>query len=266
MFLYTETGEAAVEKKKQQQQQKKKNKKEKNYVGLLSMQQHCGQCNKSYVRTHTCLAGTCMRCGIFDKNVGMHRCPVRKLSMSLGTSAGQQVLLSQARSSGTRCDGCGAHHPHTISLREFRGVDLCNDCYSIPEIMQEVYHLRQQQLYYCIQKNMVACTICHTNLIDPNKAVAVGQFELGDVGGTDRCIIPQLVSTGAPCTQIQEELQHCRLLCIQCHSIVMFLENHSQFSYVMRHRQENTCPLSPKTIATYRYTLDKLTRMVRDSS
>jgi len=104
----------------------------------------CPECRKTYVRSHTvCRAGTCSVCRVSLQDLDAHRCPIRQvLNLDLIQTWARLCKETRIRSS---CHACGTSHfikKNIHGFRMFFGVELCWNCYTIPEIAEHVTTMR----------------------------------------------------------------------------------------------------------------------------
>jgi hypothetical protein len=176
----------------------------------------CLKCGKVYVHAHTCSVGVCKLCQQTYKNLPKHKCIVSK---SLNYDS-KQILDNL---STYTCCGCRVRYIDKKRMRCFKGINLCVNCYNIPEIHYDIKYIRHQLNLYYIAHNKTKCSICYKDLIDLNTVETLTKFEADHIDINKKTMnIGQMITQGYPLLSIIEELQYCRLLCILCHDIVTF--------------------------------------------
>jgi hypothetical protein len=182
----------------------------------------CPQCKTSFKKKHTCKAGTCADCKKEMKNLDLHQCTVRKI-----LEYDVELALGQLKTYGPRCDGCLTHHfinKNTHSFKKFRKLDLCCDCYRIPEIKAEIDALYTRLRARDLHLGNTACCLCTVQLMDRD-GTTLRLFERDHIDVFSKTAsVFELVSSGAPWDVIVEEYNKCRTLCIRCHSAVTLAE------------------------------------------
>jgi hypothetical protein len=187
----------------------------------------CPGCRRIYKKTHAvCKAGRCPVCFICVQDIGAHCCPIQQV-MSLNLietwSTLQQTLMN-----GRQCHVCSVQHPinkNVHGFRKFMNIDLCWDCYSIPEITSHVQDMRLQILRMDVDAGKHRCALCDHVLIDPMTLTVLRAFERDHIDVfTKISTIWELLVTGASLEQIMRENSKCRNLCVRCHSVVTCAE------------------------------------------
>jgi hypothetical protein len=120
------------------------------------------------------------------------------------------------------CDGCGAQHfltKHVHGFRRYKNVDLCVDCYEIPQIQQATSAEWARLAIMDIQMGKTACAICTADLAIMGSAGAAFRREYVDVL-EERCTVWTAVKSGAPWDFIRAANVRSRNLCMRCHSAV----------------------------------------------
>ena len=179
--------------------------------------QACARCAKLHQFSHTCLAGHCKHCNIYLKTIRNHKCPVHKVSTVLPLE-----LWREVKGDGQTCDGCGIQHFRTKCVHGFqryKSVDLCLDCYNIPQIEQATSNMKLQLTLWDMQMGETTCSIGKTDLIDPHTGCELAAFRREHVNVLDeQCTVWALVKTGASLESIRHASLQCRNVCIPCHS------------------------------------------------
>lgn len=189
---------------------------------------YCLKCNKNYVRTHTCLVGTCQLCHQEYKNLAKHKCIVSK---ALNYDCKQIIDTISIY----QCSACNIKYIDKKRIRVFKGIELCVNCYNIPEIYYDIKCIRHQLNLYYISHKLTKCSICYKNLIDDKTAWTINKFEADHINIHDKNLnIGQMITQGYSIESIIEELQYCRLLCIFCHDIVTFSQQKTGL-YTLKH-------------------------------
>ena len=183
----------------------------------------CPGCRRTYKKTHVvCKAGRCPVCSIFVQNIGAHRCPIQKV-VSLNLIETWSTLQQTLRQ-GRQCHVCSVQHPinkNVHGFRKFMNIDLCWDCYSIPEITDHVQDMRLRLLRLDVQAGKKSCALCDQALIDPVTLTVIRAFERDHIDVfTKISTIWELLVTGASLDRITRENSKCRNLCVRCHSFV----------------------------------------------
>ena len=107
----------------------------------------------------------------------------------------------------------------------FFGVELCWNCYTIPEIAEHVTTTRLRLLRLDAQNGKWTCSLCHTVLFDPLTLHTLEGFERDHVDVFAKTAsVWELLVTGAPFESIQQENDKCRNVCVRCHSAVTCAE------------------------------------------
>ena len=185
----------------------------------------CPDCAKVFVKTHTCLAGTCATCGEFFLHVGNHKCPV---AASMTLSAQSIFERIQLELPGKQCDACGQRHFVTSNINPFRSWKsfvFCADCYRIEEIQREITDTRNRLRRRDIGLGHIACALCQVKVID-----AVHQRDLCVYERDHLDVFSKRESVGVMCQRgeswddICREADQCRILCKRCHSVVTFAQ------------------------------------------
>jgi hypothetical protein len=179
--------------------------------------QACIRCAKLYQASHTCLAGHCKHCNLNFKVIRQHKCPVYKMSTLVPLEVWRQI-----KGNSRTCDGCGTQHfrtKHVHGFQRYNSVDLCFDCYKIPQIEQAASTMMLQLTMWDIQMGKTTCDICKADLIDPQTGCELAAFRREHVNVLDeQCTVWSLVKTGASLECIRHVNLKCRNVCIRCHS------------------------------------------------
>ena len=184
----------------------------------------CEICAHSYIRSHTCKAGVCDVCGMFFKNIRSHQCQVQK------TTHCNLIKLWQdfKRDHLPICDACGIQYStitNTNNFRQFKTIDLCRDCYFIPEIQIHVQSMRYRLLREDVQCGKWKCDLCERVLFDTTTLDNYCRFERDHINVfTKTTTVWELLVSGAPFHDVCEENRKCRNLCLHCHSVVTYAE------------------------------------------
>jgi hypothetical protein len=187
----------------------------------------CIGCDKQYKYTHrVCKAGVCVSCLVHFKNISLHRCPIPKvLTLDLVQS---WVTIQQRECLSLSCVACGTTHFLNTNIHGFRmykTVRLCWDCYNIPQIANEVQHMRLRLLRHDAAVGKWQCALCLCPLFDPVTLQLVRAFERDHVDVFSKeATVWELLVTGASVTRVFAENQNCRNLCVRCHSAVTCAE------------------------------------------
>jgi len=181
----------------------------------------CKHCKKSYTKSHTCLAGQCTLCFSNFKNLRLHRCPVDKiLTMNVRDEVQKLDIIT--------CEACQRQFSSSKRIRLWKSIQLCVDCYRIPQIQCEIWHTRQTLNHYYVTKGFVNCRMCQGSIIDPTSGYVLQAFEADHIIPQDKHMsIGTMIRQGYSLHNIIQELSKCRLLCIRCHDIVTFAQQKS---------------------------------------
>ena len=123
------------------------------------------------------------------------------------------------------CDGCGVQHfltKYVHKFRRYRNVDLCVDCYDIPEIKHETSVVWAELEKMDIEMGKTVCAICAADLAIVGAVGAEGaafRRELVDVlDDTSTSTVWTAVKAGAPWDCIRAANFKSRKLCMRCAS------------------------------------------------
>jgi hypothetical protein len=206
----------------------------------------CPQCHKTYKTRHTCKAGICSECLIPTQNLSTHRCAIRKI-LSINLIDAWARIQETTRQSRI-CHSCETQHflnKNVHGFRRFCHVDLCYDCYNIPQITEHVRSMRQKLLELDIRTGKWKCALCEVHLFDPVTGFRLQAFERDHIDVFDKTTtVWELLVTGATFSQLSHENNKCRNLCVRCHSAVtcaertvgiLRLKTHGVSAYVKQH-------------------------------
>ena len=227
----------------------------------------CTDCHKKYVQRHTCHAGTCPTCKIHFKNIRAHRCQVSKVLTSniVEMWEGSRANPDTGQEFDT-CDGCGVWHflnKNIHGFRWFKGVRLCHDCYTIPEITGQVQAARHRLMDHDGRSGKWRCALCSIVLFRPDTHEIVHAYERDHIDVFDKSSsVWELLVTGAPFQQVIHESNKCRNLCVRCHSAVTYAER--TVGILGLKTIETRCPLSPYIRKRARYQVDTLVDTMLD--
>ena len=181
--------------------------------------QACTEYSQLYQNSHTCKAGECIHCHRYFKGIREHKCPVTNMSTMLPIS-----LWRSIKDDAPTCDGCGAKHfrtKHLHGFRRYKSVDLCDDCFFIPEIENATSKMYLRLTMLDVRMGKTSCTICNSRLIDPVTGHVLAAFLRDYVDLLDtQCSVWALVNTGAEWDSVQTANEQCRNVCIRCHSAI----------------------------------------------
>jgi hypothetical protein len=187
----------------------------------------CPNCLKEYKRSHTaCKAGTCDTCMGSFKDLHAHRCHVQKVqTLNLVDT---WIRIRDNEQQRISCQACGTRHFLSKNINGFRmfwNVDLCCDCYNIPQITQHVQLTRQKLLELDACTHKWKCALCAVKLFDPVTFQVERAFERDHIDVfTKSSTVWKLLVTGAPFEVLVKENNKCRNLCVRCHSAVTCAE------------------------------------------
>lgn len=194
----------------------------------------CHVCNRTYKNSHTCLGGQCKLCLITSKNLRTHRCTVTKI-MNLDVE--QQVNDIKTYT----CDACRIDCISSKRIRVWKHCQLCLDCYRVPQIQNEIWHMRYMLNHYYSVKGMVWCEMCHTSIIDRTSACVIRSFEADHKEPNDKFMsVGTMIRQGYTFTEILKELEKCRLLCFQCHDVVTWTQQKTGILHLKHYEQLST--------------------------
>lgn len=164
-----------------------------------------------------------MHCNRDYKVIREHQCVVRKISAVLPIDLYREIMTKDDGPTAT-CDGCGALHFLTKFVHGFRrynGVDLCVDCYDIPQITKDTSTKWAQLAMMDMHMGKTVCAICTVGLIDPKAGYELAAFrrEYVDVFDT-QCTVFAFVKAGGRWDSIRAASERSRKLCMRCHSAV----------------------------------------------
>ena len=188
----------------------------------------CVECGQQYKTSagfakHTCPKGTCVHCGWVLKDLSKHRCPIQKFNTFNISEFNVDPLLT-----GKICDACKEWHPMTKNVhgfREWKGIDLCFDCYHVPEVQRDIYALRTEFVHFLVHRGQVDCALCLRALICPVNRTQIRSYELDHCEPRSKSdSVGAMIMKGRPFTQICEESLKCRLLCVRCHARVTYAQ------------------------------------------
>jgi hypothetical protein len=224
----------------------------------------CPDCHRSYKHAHSiCKAGTCSICNVSVQNLGAHRCPIKKvLSLNLVET---WVRLHDDMTHHISCRACGIRNflrTNIHGFRRFLGVDLCWNCYTIPQITEHIQNTRHQLLELDAQAGKWMCALCDICLFDPVTLRPLQAFERDHIDVFAKTsTVWELLVTGAPFTQITNENDKCRNLCVRCHSAVTCAE---RAVGILNLKAVNRGPLGVTSYTKKRalYQVETLTRML----
>ena len=189
----------------------------------------CLECRQKYKTStgftkHKCPKGVCLHCGSILQDLSKHRCSVQKIN-----DFNMDDFNVDPFSTGKICDACQQWHPMTKNIhgfREWKGIDLCSDCYyHTSEIQQEVYALRVDFIVFLIHRGQVDCALCLQALICPLTGIQLHSYELDHCASESKSdSVGAMIMKGCPFTKICEESLKCRVLCVRCHSRVTYAQ------------------------------------------
>ena len=127
------------------------------------------------------------------------------------------------------CDGCGKHYFLSSSLRQFRrytNVELCVDCYGIPQIKEATSSMLFQLRMLDIKMNRMTCSICAMGLIDSQSCYEIAGFKRDyvDVFCTEDTIW-DMVQNGSTWDVTRAAHEKTRNVCLQCFSAISYAKN-----------------------------------------
>ena len=195
-------------------------------ISPLLIYMKCSLCDKQYINKHTCSVGICNICGLKFMHIKKHICPILKFDNFMKQDIIE--IKKEMATYGKVCDVCGTHHPkikNVNGFRIFKDIDLCADCYDIPEIKIEVLTLSQKMLDEDIRQGRTFCAMCYVTIIDTHTRTIVRRFERDHLNPSEKIgSVGRMISKGEPWENILIESNKCRTLCVACHSIVTYLE------------------------------------------
>ena len=165
----------------------------------------------------------CVHCGRCFKALKDHKCPVLKM---VGLSP-SDLVINTTENNCQQCDGCRKHYFLSNDLRQFRRykkVELCLDCYNVPQIEEAtsshvLLHLRMMD----IKMNRMTCSICamHMGLIDSHSCCEIAGFKRDyvDVFCTEDTMW-DMVQNGSTWDVIRAAHEKTRNVCLQCFSAI----------------------------------------------
>ena len=179
--------------------------------------QVCTECTKLYSISHTCKAGECTHCHQHFKGIRDHNCPVIRAHNLVPVN-----LWRVIKDDAATCDGCGTKHfrsKHLHGLRYYKGVYLCANCYSIPQIEHAISAMCLQLTESDVRMGKTECAICEKGLIDIKTGWALAAFRRDYLDVIDKqCTVWALVNSGAKWDSVRTANDQCRNVCIRCHS------------------------------------------------
>jgi hypothetical protein len=191
-----------------------------------------------------------------------HHCPIRKV---LSTNLIEVwARIQDTTNQSPTCFACGAKHyinKNINGFRRFWNVDLCCDCYNIPEITRHVQDLRQQLLELDAHCNKWMCALCEIPLFDPVTFVSKRSFERDHLDVFAKTTtVWRLIVTGCSMHQIKTENDKCRNLCVRCHSAVTYAER--VVGILQLKNKPRKQPLSEYVKKRARHQVETLTKML----
>ena len=206
----------------------------------------CIDCSAVYktlqgLEKHVCSSGDCSDCGVHIKNLRRHSCAIRKLN---GFDV-QEFSINPSH--GRLCDACGDWHPMLKNIngfKEWKGIDLCADCYAIEQIEREVRDIGAAVVSHLINRNDVCCAICSRLIICPLTGDRYFRYEF------DHCTaavkidsVGAMIMKGRPLSMIFDEMAKCRLLCVRCHARVTYAQRQVDTSRLPADHKFRSFPL-----------------------
>lgn len=190
------------------------------------MSLECGVCHKKYTKSHTCLAGQCNLCLAYMRNLRLHRCPVTKImNINVQNEIDNLQLIA--------CEACDRKFSSSKRMRMWKSIQLCIDCYRVPQIQAEIGHTRRVLNHYYITRGFANCRMCNSPIIDTVSGRIIQAFEADHIQPKDKYIsIGVMIRQGFPLRDIMEELAKCRLLCVRCHDIVTFAQQKTSILHI----------------------------------
>jgi hypothetical protein len=167
--------------------------------------------------------GECEHCRSYYKSLKAHKCPVQKM---IGVSPSDLLNTTQNnyRTCCQQCDGCRRHYFLTSSLRQFRrykNVEMCVDCYSIPQIQKATSSMLLELRMLDIKMNKTLCSICAMCLIDRQSGCEMVAFKRDYIDYfCTRETVWDLVHNGSTLEVIRAANEMSRNMCLQCFSAI----------------------------------------------
>ena len=140
------------------------------------------------------------------------------------THVSPRDLWSDLKDDGPTCDGCGTQHfanKNERGLRNYKGVDLCADCYTIPEVERNTLRMFIGLTMLDIQMRKTCCAICTAGLIDPQTGYTFADFKRVYIDVFDmQSPVWALVTNGSNWATVKAASDKCRNVCTRCHSAI----------------------------------------------
>ena len=169
--------------------------------------------------THVCKTGYCTLCNRDFKAIKHHKCPVHRIC-----TVSPLELWKTIKDNGPTCDGCGIQHFRSKQVHGFQrynNVDLCTDCYDIPQIKRAASRNLELLKMLDIERGKTVCAICTTTLIDPHTGYEVAAFRREYVDVLDKqCTLWAFLKTGATWDYIRLASEQCHSVCVRCHTAI----------------------------------------------
>jgi hypothetical protein len=171
------------------------------------------------------MTSECEQCRRCFKSLKDHKCPVLKM-IRLAPS---DMLNTTKDNCRQQCDGCGKRYFLTSSLRQFRSykdVELCVDCYNIPQIQEATSSMLLELRMLDVKMNKVTCSICGMGLIDNQSFCEIAGFKRDYVdafctGNT----VWDMVHNGSTWEVIRAAHEETRNVCLQCFSAISYAKS-----------------------------------------
>jgi predicted CXXCH cytochrome family protein len=188
--------------------------------------QTCSECKKTYVSKHRCKAGTCVHCRTMLRNLGKHKCPIMKIAAVSPIEMYKAIIISD----GKTCSGCHTTHFSTRNNRglwHYKGIDLCSDCYNIPQIQGTISQMWLALAAKDVEMEKSKCTVCEKRLIDPETGSVIADFRRPYVDiFSEEPTVWALIHSGSSVHSIMEASSKSRNLCVACHSAQVAAKRH----------------------------------------
>ena len=211
----------------------------------------CQQCNRTYVKKHTCHAGNCKLCGRFFRKLLSHQCPISKF---------ENAVLRPDELGLTKCDLClhmFANHQMRKWLHndiDHDALDFCKVCkhsdFEIQNAIEETSRIVHGYVNWKFGNPNLTCAFCDAKLILVRTIYGrILNYELDHRDPTQKTGNVGIMIFNGICTnQILDEVDRCRAICLSCHSIKTSIERKMGIPRVLQYQ----------TMAQKKKTLDNL--------
>jgi hypothetical protein len=163
-----------------------------------------------------------MLCKREYKAIKDHKCPVHTICTVSPHDLFRDIIMVTNDGPTAICDGCGVQHfltKYVHGFRRYKNVDLCADCYEIPEIQQATSTEWVRLDMMDIQLGKTVCAVCAARLAIGTMGATGAQFRRERVDVLDKqSTVYQLVVAGAPNVSIRAANVRSHNLCLRCHS------------------------------------------------